>query len=324
MGLAATPGIRNADRLQAHPHPHGFWKDAGSPVRLGVESACPQGRDMKFDGLMEAIASIHHEAAGRAAQTVNRALVLRNWMIGRSIVEFEQGGEGRAVYGERLLTRLSQSLKSKGVPGSSRQELGRYRRLYTIYPQLGNELRPTEPVDSGERALDKKIRPTVSVKSEDVDSARLLCLSWSHLTELLQLENPAQRRFYELQCVNGSWSVRELQRQIGSLLYERTGLSTDKDGLLAEARTKAQPQSLAELIRKHAMAEEYQISRAHGRMVLGVLRITKDVEGTIANLGVRGQFMSSTAPCPPQESLRMRGNVGEINVSPKGGHAYFI
>ena len=203
---------------------------------------------MMFDRLIDAIASIHQDSARYAAHRVNKALVLRNWLIGQSIVEYEQCGKDRAKYGDKLLPSLSRSLSSRGVPGTSRQELGRFRRLYLIYPQIGGEIRPTASVHSASSQAET-IRPTVSVESATTASTELLGLSWSHLTELIQIDDHAQRRFYEVQCLQGGWSVRELQRQIGSLLYERTGMSTDKVGLLAEVQTGSGAHSLAELIR---------------------------------------------------------------------------
>jgi len=202
--------------------------------------------------LVSAITTLHQQATGRAAAAVNQALVLRNWLIGQHIITFEQNGSDRARYGEQLLTRLGADLRRRGVSGASRQELGRYRLLSLAYPQLGDRIRPTVSVISRVAAKNKK-RPTASVTSRPpiLSADQLLTLSWSHLIELIRIKDSWKRAFYETQSITGSWSVRQLQRQIGSLLYERTGLSTDKAGLIAEVNTKAkaEPQSLAELIR---------------------------------------------------------------------------
>jgi predicted nuclease of restriction endonuclease-like (RecB) superfamily len=208
---------------------------------------------MKFDGLISAITDIHRNSAARAAQVVNRTLVVRNWLIGRSIIEFEQDGDDRATYGTRLLPRLSADLKNRGVSGCSRQDLDRYRNFYRLYPQLRTVVVPIdENVDR--IRMHPEICATASRKlgrqSVAGSSAEeVLGFSWSHIVEFIKIEDPLQRRFYEIQCLEGAWSVRELQRQIGSLLYERTGLSTDKAGLLAEARKRSTPSTLADLIR---------------------------------------------------------------------------
>lgn len=91
---------------------------------------------MKYDALVRSIVSLHQEALGRAALAVNRALVLRNWMIGAYLVEFEQDGADRAAYGARLLPRLSRDLRHHDVKGVSPDVLERMRLLYVHYPQL--------------------------------------------------------------------------------------------------------------------------------------------------------------------------------------------
>ncbi|HSQ40662.1 MAG TPA: PDDEXK nuclease domain-containing protein [Fibrobacteraceae bacterium] len=197
---------------------------------------------MKFDLLCAKITDIHQNMASHAIQTVNQSLVIRNWLIGCMIVEYEQQGEDRAQYGIRLLPTLSRKLTRNGVTGCSRQDLDRCRNLYRIYPQLSMVL-------NGQ----KKICSTLSRKSKDkhllLSPEMILQLSWSKLLELVKIEDPQVRYFYEVQCIQGNWSVRELQRQIGSLLYERVGLSRDKAGLLQEIQQKTEPKNLADLIR---------------------------------------------------------------------------
>ncbi len=213
------------------------------PVRIAADG---------YDALVTAIATLHQVAAGRAAAAVNQALVLRNWLIGQHIVTFEQRGRDRARYGERLLPRLSADLGRQGVAGTSRQELGRYRLFFLAYPHLGGLIRPTASVESGAKPAAKK-RPTASVVSgwPAVSADQLVAFSWSHLVELIRIDDLRKRAFYERHCTTGTWSVRQLQRQIGSLLYERTGLSTDQASLLSEVQdqAKAEPQTLADLIR---------------------------------------------------------------------------
>lgn len=184
---------------------------------------------MNYDGLLESIVALHQESSGQAALAVNRWLILRNWVIGGYLVEFEQKGEDRAKYGAKLLAQLARDLKRRSVPGSSAEMLGRMRLFYRAFPQLG-----APPVESNipSAALTKSAlgQPSPLVVED------ILRLSWTHWIELLHLDDPWKRAFYENECLRENWSVRQLQRQIGSLLYERTALSTDKFAAIERAR----------------------------------------------------------------------------------------
>lgn len=215
---------------------------------------------MDYPALLTAISDAHRQAQAGAAGAVNRHLVLRNWLIGAHLVEFEQSGEDRAEYGAGLLKRVSEDLRERKVPGASPDMLERMRLLYLHYPQLAarisapavRNLPPAEPL-----APENNISAP-SVRKSDNDGAprplpvgKLLELSWTHLADLVRLEDPWKRAFYENECLKGNWSKRQLQRQIGSLLYERSGLSTDKEAVIERARQQAleTPGQIADLIR---------------------------------------------------------------------------
>lgn len=211
-----------------------------------------------YGRLLKAIETASTSMAGRAAAVVNQALVLRNWLVGAYIVEYEQAGKDRARYGARLLERLAEDLAARGVLGLGLSRLRSCRLVFQAYPQIRQTL-------SGEFGahgllLPGSIRQTLSVELPDRASSavaplppeQLLRLSWSHLHELLAIDDPLRRAFYENKCLAGAWSVRQLQRQIESLLYERTGLSTDKRAVIERARAQglAEPaSSVADLIR---------------------------------------------------------------------------
>src|SRR3954467_8783303 len=91
---------------------------------------------MNFSTLIQSIQFTHTVLQLQAVKAINRALTIRNWLIGYYIVEFEQKGEDRAKYGEKLLNQLAQGLKGKGVSNVHERELRRYRTFYTVYPQL--------------------------------------------------------------------------------------------------------------------------------------------------------------------------------------------
>ena len=186
----------------------------------------------RFAALVSSIEAVHTELSARAAKSVNVALTMRNWLIGNYIVEFEQDGADEAKYGEKLIVELSKELKSRGVSRTDRRELSRYRRFYLAYPKIGDTLSPQfkkglifdNSLEKREISIGDSLSPllTESIMSK---------LSFSHFRELIECEPAEKRTFYETECIAGSWSVRELKRQINSLLYERSQLSTDKQKL---------------------------------------------------------------------------------------------
>ncbi|NLT70538.1 MAG: DUF1016 domain-containing protein [Verrucomicrobiaceae bacterium] len=212
-----------------------------------------------FESLVVSIVQIHQQAQEFATKAVNVGLTLRNWFIGHRIVEFEQNGADRAAYGESLLDALSQRLAAHGLPRVTARELRRYRRLYQVYPQIWESVTPKSLEASGFTAmlplanlLPSSIRESVTPESQMVESATpqlIHRLSFTHLSELIQLPDDTQRRFYEIECMRGNWSVRELRRQIDSLYYERSGLSKDKTKLSTLAHARAETLQPAQIIR---------------------------------------------------------------------------
>jgi predicted nuclease of restriction endonuclease-like (RecB) superfamily len=212
-----------------------------------------------FESLVVSIVQIHQQAQDFATKAVNVGLTLRNWFIGHRIVEFEQNGADRAGYGENLMTTLSQRLTSHGLSQVTPRELRRYRQLYQVYPQIWQSVTAKSLEASGFTAmlpfaqfLPSSIRESVTAESPIVETATpqlIQRLSFTHLCELIQLADDTQRRFYELECIRGNWSVRELRRQIDSLYYQRSGLSKDKAKLSAQAHAKAETLQPAQIIR---------------------------------------------------------------------------
>ena len=204
---------------------------------------------MNYEALIASIADAHAEARRGVAGAVNRHLVFRNWLIGAYLVEFEQKGEDRAKYGAGLLKRVAADLSAQSVEGCSRQMLDRMRLFYGLYPQLAGEISSPVVSISGNPLLPgdlAKCSPVVSISTlprkslpTPLPARMVLKLSWTHLVDLIGLDDPWKQAFYENQCLKGNWSKRELQRQIGSLLYERTGLSTDKQAVIEHARAQA-------------------------------------------------------------------------------------
>ena len=170
-----------------------------------------------------------------------RALVgMVAWVIGAYIHDYELHGADRADYGDRLLPKLAERLGNEKMVRTQERELRRYRAFYVAYPQIRESVSPESGAASAwairESAspefgalLAGATLPSLLPRSGVPGQTLLERLSFSHFAELLAIEDPLQRAFYELECIRGNWSVRALKRQISSLYFERSGLSLDKD-----------------------------------------------------------------------------------------------
>ena len=197
---------------------------------------------LNFGKLIDTICITQSHLQKRALQSVNQFLTIRNWLIGYYIAEYEQKGKDRAKYGESLLDNLSKGLKKKRLKGFSSTNLKLFRQFYFSYPQIGKEI--IEQKLFAEVLLPAKISQTLSDQSVIAKKSskhfmynippELLFrhFSFSHFIELMRVEEPLKRAFYEIENIKGQWGVRQLKRQIESLLYERTGLSKNKKALL--------------------------------------------------------------------------------------------
>jgi hypothetical protein len=220
---------------------------------------------MNYDALITTLAQVHQQAQAGAAGAVNRHHVLRNWLIGAYLVEFEQRGEDRAQYGERLLERVAADLTSLRMSGLGISMLKNCRQFFRLYPQIrqpavGELSLPRLVLAIGQPAVGESTPspiPSPAVTKTPANLPTLLStdillrFSWTHFIEFIRLDDPWKRAFYENECLKGNWSKRQLQWQIDSLLYERTGLSTDKQTVIEAARQQAAdaPGQIADLIR---------------------------------------------------------------------------
>jgi predicted nuclease of restriction endonuclease-like (RecB) superfamily len=186
----------------------------------------------KYTSLFKRLADIIHFARTNVVRQINKAQVLAYYEIGREIVEFEQKGKARAVYGEELIKRLSMDMTKKFGKGFSEMNLRNMRRFYLEFPR---QIQQTVSVESAKKnkseTLSRKseIRQTVSAELDPQ-------LSWSHYCELLSVEHPLARSFYEKEAVNNNWSFRELKRQINSQLFERLALSRNSLAIMKLAK----------------------------------------------------------------------------------------
>ena len=195
-----------------------------------------------YSTLITDLASLIEEGRRVAVRYVNTALVATYWLIGKRIVEFEQKGKERAEYGERLLKKLSADLTKRFGKGFSFPQLKNIRQFYVIYREKSYTLSSQLNHATNMQTLSTELLEKSQTLSSLSEISHTLCaqfpLSWSHYCLLMRLDEPLKREFYEAECIKGNWSVRQLDRQIQSMLYERTALSKRKLAVIAKAHEK--------------------------------------------------------------------------------------
>ncbi len=185
------------------------------------------------DRLFDEVAGILEEARRRTVRTVNRNMVSAYWLIGWRIVEAEQSGKARAGYGERLIETLSARLTERYGRGHSVANLRNFREFYLTYPERLREIRyPVGSELAHEARPDGKHYPAGSESEIGFNPN----LSWSHYRALMRVKKPEARDFYEQEAAATGWGKRQLERQIGSLYYERLLMSRERRAMLAKDR----------------------------------------------------------------------------------------
>ena len=163
----------------------------------------PLAVNSEYQNLLQHVGETLENGRAKVVAAVNTAAVSTYWEIGRDIVEYEQGGNAKAEYGSELLKKLSRDLTDLYGSGFSMSNVAKMRKLYLTYPIL----------------------QTASAK-----------LSWSHYVELLKIDDPLERSFYEKEAESEHWGVRELKRQMKSMLFHRLALSTNREEVLRLAK----------------------------------------------------------------------------------------
>lgn len=233
---------------------------------------------MDYKELIKSLSRINQELKEQSISAVNTSLTLRNWFFGFYILEFEQNGNDRAEYGQSLLVNIAREMTGLNIPNTNERRLRDYRQFYLFYPQAINFISSDFPIrqsltaefkakhnENSTKQIWQSATAEVHIKLSsnqilgsqnpeleipDIHYINLFKrISYTHFIELLRVDDPLKRLFYELECIKGTWSVRELKRQIGSLLYERTGLSGNKEKLLALTHQKSNVQNFPDLIR---------------------------------------------------------------------------
>jgi predicted nuclease of restriction endonuclease-like (RecB) superfamily len=209
-----------------------------------------------YTRLLGEVSQLLEEARRAAARSVNAILTVVYWELGRRIVEHEQRGR-RAAYGSELLRRLAKDLTARFGRGFGLSNLKQIRKFYLTYSDrgkgqtvLGLFNAPSED-KKGQTASD--LLPSDLSHTETGPILHALAaqfpLSWSHYVRLISLDDPHKRDFYEEEAGRGGWSVRQLDRQINAMLYERLGMSREKGRLLEEAERAATPATAEEQIK---------------------------------------------------------------------------
>ena len=200
----------------------------------------PGELDAPYQAVFGDVSKIIDVAKESAARSVNAAMTAAYWLIGRRVVEFEQSGEERAEYGAALIERLAQDLTGRFGRGFSLQNIYNMRLFYLSYQPgrilqtLSGKLAPSPGRQILQMASGEFDPPSVEVGFDDLLKA--FPLPWSAYVRLLSVRNERAREFYETEALRGGWSVRQLDRQIGSQFYERTALSKNKAAMLTSGQ----------------------------------------------------------------------------------------
>lgn len=188
-----------------------------------------------FNDLASIVQTTHDAAQSSAVKAINRMQTMRNWLIGYYIVEFEQNGKDRAEYGTQLLKKLEERVDRKGLTTTLFKWA---RKFYRLYPQMMENLpipicatvmHQLQPIENKEDTIGASMTHQFVTPGKTIISH----LSFTHLREIMTLDDPLARYFYEQECIKCTWSVRELRRQISTNLYVRAGISTNPEKLLS-------------------------------------------------------------------------------------------
>lgn len=181
-----------------------------------------------YHQLLKSLSLLIEDGRKAAVRNVNSVLITTYWFMGRRIVEYEQKGKERAKYGEATLLKISRALTKRFGNGFSLPQLKNVRQFYLSYP-----LKSYTASSQSEMGIED--RSTLGYGQVLKAISARHSLSWSHYCLLMRIEEPIKRDFYEKECIRGNWSVRQLNRQAQSLLFERTGLSRKKELVIAKA-----------------------------------------------------------------------------------------
>ncbi len=213
---------------------------------------------MNFQKLINTILTTNTHLQQSAVKAVNTHITLRNWLIGFYIVEYEQEGEDRAKYGAKLLSILADELKSKQLKNVNERELRNFRAFYKTYLYFSQHL-TSLPIYSLiaskldyfpiRGSLPPELQSTYNHNADKYFIHVFNKISYTHFVELIKISDASKRKFYELLVIKNTLSVRELERQIATLTYERMGLSQNTESAFNELEDKITPANPSDAIK---------------------------------------------------------------------------
>ncbi|MGC1323456.1 MAG: PDDEXK nuclease domain-containing protein [Candidatus Udaeobacter sp.] len=268
-----------------------------APDRSSTDSRAgvPHSRD--YDAMLNHVVRLIDEARRVSARTVNALMTATYWLIGQHIVEFEQAGKSKAQYGEEVIDQLASDLTSRFGRGFTRSNLFNMRAFYVANPRIVQTA-------SGQLGLPGKIQ-TLSGKSTRQkghtgsgelavrDLSARFPLPWSAYVRLLWVKDEQARKFYEIEALRGGWSVRQLDRQIDSLFYERTALSRNKAKLLTKGAAAKREDAVTPeeeikdpyVLEFLGLKDEYSESEIEEALILHLERFLLELGGDFAFIG---------------------------------------
>jgi predicted nuclease of restriction endonuclease-like (RecB) superfamily len=236
--------------------------------------------------LFDRVAAILDDARSRVVRSVNHAMVSAYWLIGREIVEEEQNGKKRAVYGKSLIDDLSRRLTKRYGRGYSTTNLRYFRQFYLVFMDRTPAIR--HPTGGELRSVEKRhLEGGASPRPLSLD------LSWSHYRALMRLDSEGARAFYEEEAIRGQWSKAQLERQMNTMLFERLLKSSDKDGLLQLANEGQVAGTAAGVIKDPYVLEFLDLPESH-RLVESDLEaaLTTHMQEFLLELGAGFAFIA--------------------------------
>lgn len=214
-------------------------------VQYHLPTNWEQEKEFSFEHLSDVVTLLHESAYSATVKAVNRFATVRNYVIGYYIVEYEQHGSDRAKYGDRLLKRLAEKVNKRGI---NETLLKVSRAFYLNYPQvkeylLGKSATTSHQLEINPTLSDELLEKSATASHQFITAPEQLIsqLSFSHIREILTVDDPLARFFYETECMKCCWNVKELRRQIATNLYFRAGVSQKPELLLQRTEINNSP-----------------------------------------------------------------------------------
>jgi len=268
-----------------------------APDRSSTDSRAVAPRSRDYDAMLNHVVRLIDEARRASARTVNALMTATYWLIGQHIVEFEQAGKSKAQYGEEVIDQLASDLTSRFGRGFTRSNLFNMRAFYIANPRIVQTA-------SGQLGLPGKIQTasgksprqkghTLSGELAVRDLSARFPLPWSAYVRLLSVKDEEARKFYEIEALRDGWSVRQLDRQIDSLFYERTALSRNKAKLLTKGAAAKREDAITPeeeikdpyVLEFLGLKDEYSESEIEEALILHLERFLLELGGDFAFIG---------------------------------------